>query len=258
MITKQRILNIEVDNLTLNELLERFTTGMLVTPNVDHLITLQRQRDFVQAYRQAAFTVVDSQIVFLMLKMIGRPVKEKISGSDFLPAFCDYHGRNNLLGKSNTKIFLLGGRPGVADLALEQINRKTSSKVIVGSHSPSMSFATNPDEIREVIEIINRSEADTLVVGLGAPKQELWISRHQNHFLTAHRFLAVGASIDFEAGVLSRAPSWISKFGFEWLFRLKEEPKRLWRRYLIRDPVFFFLILKDWLGIYKDPFKVNK
>jgi N-acetylglucosaminyldiphosphoundecaprenol N-acetyl-beta-D-mannosaminyltransferase len=258
MMSKQRILNIDVDNVTLAELLEKFITGMLVTPNVDHLITLQHQKEFVLAYRQAAFSVVDSQIVFWTLKWMGRSVKEKISGSDFLPAFCDHHARRNLQGIGNTKIFLLGGKSGVADRAMQVINDRAATKIIVGAHSPSMSFATDEAEIRAVIEMINATDAETLVVGLGAPKQELWISTHKHRFSKVHRFLAVGASIDFEAGTINRSPSWMSKFGLEWLFRLKEEPRRLWKRYLVRDPLFFFLVFKDWIGMYKDPFTSNK
>jgi N-acetylglucosaminyldiphosphoundecaprenol N-acetyl-beta-D-mannosaminyltransferase len=253
--SKQRIFNIDVDDISLETLLERFDHGVLVTPNVDHLITLQNNQMFYAAYKTADFVTVDSQIVFWALKILGRGVQEKISGSDFLPAFCDFHAKRLSEEKPSLSIFLLGGKAGVADMARRHINRRTSSNIVLGAHSPSMTFAENESECDSVIDIINRSGALALVVGLGAPKQELWISKYRSRLPKVKAFLAVGASIDFEARTVDRAPAWMSKLGVEWLFRLCKEPKRLWHRYLVRDPQFFWLLFLDLLRIYKDPFR---
>jgi N-acetylglucosaminyldiphosphoundecaprenol N-acetyl-beta-D-mannosaminyltransferase len=252
---KQRILNIEVDNLSLQSLLERFDHGVLVTPNVDHLITLQSNAKFHAVYSKADFVTVDSQIVFWALKLLGRGVQAKISGSDFLPAFCDYHARRLIENKPALTVYLLGSREGVADAARININRRTSSNVVLGAHSPSMTFVEDERECELVIKKINHSGASALVVGLGAPKQELWIDKYRAKMPGVKVFLAVGASIDFEAQIVERAPSWMSKCGFEWLFRLYKEPNRLWHRYLVRDPQFFWLLFLDGLRLYKDPFR---
>ena len=110
--TRRRILNIEVDDLTLQEFLERFDAGFVVTTNVDHLVVLQSRPDFLAVYRRADFATVDSQIVKWALGFLGTPVKAKLSGSDLFPAFCNFHG-----GDPAVTVFLLGGKDGVAETA---------------------------------------------------------------------------------------------------------------------------------------------
>jgi exopolysaccharide biosynthesis WecB/TagA/CpsF family protein len=243
------ILNISVDNVAMRDFLERYKQGVLVTPNVDHLVMLQKNRKFWEVYRRADFVTVDSQIVFMALKFLGTPVKEKVSGSDVLPAYCQYH-RNN----PEVRIFLLGGREGVAQMAMERINRNTGREIVVGAHSPSMRFVESPEECARVVDLINKSGANVLVVGLGAPKQELWIDAYRDQMPGVHSFMALGATLDFEAGTVRRAPAWMSGAGLEWLFRLLMEPGRLWKRYLVRDPHFFWLLLRQRMGMYRSPF----
>ena len=247
------LLNIAVDDVALVDLLERFDRGVLVTPNVDHLMLLQRDARLLAAYRRAEYVTVDSQIVFWALRWLGRPVREKISGSDFLPAYCAHHAARAWQGHRARRLFVLGGRPGVAAAAMRAINQRAGFGLVVAAHSPSMRFADDAAECAQVIELIRASGADVLVVGLGAPKQELWIDRHRAALPGVSTFLAVGAAIDFEAGVQPRAPRWVSRAGLEWAWRLGREPGRLWRRYLLRDPMFFWLLLRERLGRYRDP-----
>ncbi|MDH5644368.1 MAG: WecB/TagA/CpsF family glycosyltransferase [Candidatus Heimdallarchaeota archaeon] len=244
-----KILNIDVDNITMNELLTSFDSGFLVTPNVDHLMQLQKNRAFYDVYKQADYVTVDSQIVYWATRFLGHPVKEKISGSDIFPAYCNFHKNN-----PDVRMFLLGGRTGVATQAANNTNVRVGRKIVIGAHSPSMNFVNDTDECGRVIEQINSSGANVLVVGLGAPKQELWISEYRKQMPNIHSFMALGATLDFEAGTLSRAPQWVSRFGLEWLYRLFQDPGRLWKRYLVRDVPFFYLLLKQKLGFYKSPF----
>jgi N-acetylglucosaminyldiphosphoundecaprenol N-acetyl-beta-D-mannosaminyltransferase len=236
---RRRLFNIEIDSISRDELLQNFTSGLLVTPNVDHLMLLQHDPLLLEAYRAAEFVVVDSQIVFWALKFLGRPVPEKISGSDLLPAYCDYHAKH-----TDKTVFILGGKPGVPETAMANINKRVKKNLVIAAHSPSMQFGKDESETEKVIELINQSHAECLVVGLGCPKQEIWIHQNRNRLIHARSFLAVGASVDFEAGALPRAPTWMSQFGLEWAFRLSREPKRLAKRYLIRDPKFFWMIAK--------------
>jgi N-acetylglucosaminyldiphosphoundecaprenol N-acetyl-beta-D-mannosaminyltransferase len=242
---RQRLFNIEIDCVTKIELLTSFDIGMLVTPNVDHMMMLQENPDLLAAYTSAEFVVVDSQIVFWALKFLGRSVPEKISGSDFLPAYCDYHAKN-----TDKTIFILGGKPGIPEAAMVAINLKVVKQLVIGAHSPSMTFGPDGVENEAVIDLINQSKATTLVVGLGCPKQEIWIARNRAKLHYATSFLAVGAAIDFEAGSQTRAPSFLSKVGFEWAYRLVCEPRRLWRRYLVRDPKFVLMVLRDKFSLF--------
>jgi exopolysaccharide biosynthesis WecB/TagA/CpsF family protein len=191
----------------------------------------------------------DSKILFFISRFLGTPIKEKISGSDLFPAFYQYHKNNE-----DIKIFLLGAREGVALKAQEKINAQVGRTMIVGAHSPSFGFEKNEEECAKIIELINQSGATVLAVGVGAPKQENFISKYKDQFTNIKIFLAIGATIDFEAGNIKRAPKWISEIGMEWLYRLLAEPKRLWKRYLVHGPSFFWLILKQKLNLYVDPF----
>jgi N-acetylglucosaminyldiphosphoundecaprenol N-acetyl-beta-D-mannosaminyltransferase len=242
------ILNVSFDNLSMKELLDQLKQGVVFTPNVDHLMKLQRDRVFFQAYMDADYRVCDSQVLMYSASFLGTPLKEKISGSDLFPAFCKFHQYNTA-----TTIFLLGGKTGVADLAKTKINQKIGREIVIGAHSPSFGFEKNEQECLELIEMVNRSRATVLAVGVGAPKQEKWIHQYRDQFTHVKIFLAIGATIDFEAGAIRRAPKWMSKLGLESLFRIYSDPKRLWKRYLVEDLPFFWLLLQQKLGIYTPP-----
>jgi exopolysaccharide biosynthesis WecB/TagA/CpsF family protein len=187
---RRRILNIEVDDLTLQEFLEQFDAGFVVTPNVDHLVMLQSRPDFLDVYRRADFATVDSQIVKWALGFLGTPVKARLSGSDVFPAFCNFHGHD-----PEVKIFLLGGRDDVAEAAARRINARIGRPMVVGWRSPSLSFVTDEHEVTDVIAQIEASGANVLAVGLGAPKQELWIDTHRHRTIrfAADRLTALEA-----------------------------------------------------------------
>lgn len=246
---KVKLLNISIDNISQAEFFEKCKSGVVFTPNVDHLMKLQSDPEFVNTYKDATYKLCDSKILFFISRFLGTPIKEKISGSDLFPAFYQYHKNNE-----DIKIFLLGAREGVALKAQEKINEQVGRTMIVGAHSPSFGFEKNEEECAKMIELINQSGATVLAVGVGAPKQENFISKYKDQFTNIKIFLAIGATIDFEAGNIKRAPKWISEIGMEWLYRLLAEPKRLWKRYLVHGPSFFWLILKQKLNLYVDPF----
>ncbi len=241
------ILNVAIDNIGLNELLSKLRNGGVVfTPNIDHLVKLQKDQEFYNVYQQADYRVCDSQLLLLASRFLGTPLKEKVSGSDLFPAFCKFYAKTE-----DVKIFLLGGKEGAAEAAQQKINQEVGSQIIVDSYCPPMGFEHDPEECAKIIEIINQSGASVLAVGVGAPKQEKWIAQHKDQLSNQIKtFFAIGATIDFEAGITSRAPDWISRAGLEWLYRLLAEPKRLWKRYLLDDPVFFFLIVLQKLNLY--------
>jgi exopolysaccharide biosynthesis WecB/TagA/CpsF family protein len=237
---KVKILNLEIDNLSKVELLDKLRSGVVFTPNVDHLMKLQEDPEFLQAYSISDYKICDSQILLYASKFLGTPIQEKISGSDLFPAFYNYHKNNQ-----NIKIFLLGAGIGVASKAQNEINRKTGRNIIVASYSPPFGFEKDEEECQNIINMINSSGATVLVIGVGAPKQEKWIYKYKSMLPHIKIFMALGATIDFEAGKLKRSPKWMSEVGFEWLFRILCDPKRLWKRYLVDDIPFFILILKQ-------------
>lgn len=247
--SKVKILNIELDNLSQAEMLAQLQEGVVFTPNVDHLMRLQWDRTFFDVYQDATFKVCDSKIMLYAAAFLGTPLKEKLSGSDFFPAFYTYHRDN-----PDIRIFLLGAAEGVAQQAQANINAKVGREIIVGAHSPSFGFEKNAAECERLIDLVNRSGATVLAVGVGAPKQEIFIHTYRHRMPQIKIFLAIGATIDFEAGNVQRSPKWMSEIGLEWLYRLLAEPKRLWKRYLVDNPPFLWLILKQKFNAYRAPF----
>src|SRR5690554_5555069 len=167
---KVKLLNVEMDNLTMEELLQQFQQGLLVTPNIDHLIKLQKDEEFYHCYQQAAYTVCDSRIIYLLSKLFSRrePLRAQITGSDFFPAFCDYHAAR----RDKTSVFLLGGTEESVQLAADRINERTGRRIIVGGYSPPFGFEKDEAENDRIIDLIEKSGANVVAVGVGAPKQE--------------------------------------------------------------------------------------
>lgn len=243
-----KILGISIHNFSKQEFLELLDSGVVFTPNVDHLIKLERDSDFFRVYQEADYRVCDSKILYYVSRFLGMPIREKISGSELLPDFCQHHRDNE-----DIRIFLLGAREGVAHQAQQRMNAKAGRDIVVGAYSPSFGFERDESECTEIIDMINRSGATVLAVGVGAPKQEKWIAKYKHQLPNVRIFLAIGAAIDFEAGYKKRSPRWISEAGLEWLHRLLSEPQRLWRRYLIEGLPFFWLVLKQKLNLYRPP-----
>lgn len=246
------VLNARLLPVTLPELLEQFTHGLVVFHNLDTLGKLQRVEEFANVCHGAEFSVADGKMVVYAARFLGHPVPAKISGADFLGAFCERHGDD-----PEVRVFLLGAGPGVAAKAARHINTRIGRDIVVDVHSPSFGFEADAAECDEIVQRVNRSGATVLVVGAGAPKQELWIARHRHLMPTVSRFMAVGATLDFEAGAVPRAPHWMSEHGLEWLFRLGHEPRRLWRRYLWECPQVLGLVMRDRVGSYENPFASN-
>lgn len=234
-----RIGQVFFDNLTAKELLDRLKKegGTVFTPNVDHVVKMESDRTFREIYHQAEFKVCDSQIIYLTSKILNLPLKEKISGSDFFPQFYQEFSHDD-----KYTIFLLGAMSGVAEKAAININEKCGRKIVVDWYSPPFGFESDEAENQKIIDTINSSGATVLAVGLGCPKQEYWIMSNRQKLPDVKVILAIGATIDFEAGNIKRSPKIVSKLGLEWAYRLYKEPRRLWKRYL-GDLVYFRIIL---------------
>lgn len=247
---KTKILNIEIDNVTLEELLARLKKGVLVTPNVDQVVKMQSDREYYEIDKEAEWVICDSKILYLCSRLTKHPLKETIPGSSFFPDFYEYHKNDE-----NCKIFLLGGMDGVADKAKDIINHKVGRDIVVGAYSPSYGFENKQEENEAIYKMINESGATVVLVGVGCPKQEKWIDAHKTKMPGVDIWMALGATIDFEAGNIKRAPMIWQKLYMEWFYRFLQEPKRMYKRYFIDDPKFFWYLLKQMLGLYKNPFE---
>ena len=243
------LLNTTIHSITQAELLQSLDKGVLITPNVDQMVKLQKDREFYKIVRKAEWVVCDSKILYLCLKLTKQPLKTYIPGSSFFPAFYEYHKDDE-----NCRIFLLGAMDGVAQKAMENINNKVGRQIVVGAYSPSYGFEKRQEENEQIYKMINDTNANVVLVGVGCPKQEKWIDAHKSKMPDVDIWMALGATIDFEAGNVKRAPKIFQKLAMEWLYRFFQEPKRMFRRYFIDDPIFFWLFFKQLLGLYKNPF----
>lgn len=230
-----RFLNTEIDNLTMDEAIERIDLliqnrkpAYVVTPNVDHIVKLEEDEEFREVYNEADLILTDGMPLIWISKLQRNEIKEKVSGSDLFPKVCE------LASKKSYSVFLLGAAEGIAAKAAEKLKNKYNGLNIVGTYSPSYGFEKNQQEIDKIIKVISEAKPDILAVGLGAPKQEKFIHKYKNRF-NVPISLAIGASIDFEAGNINRAPEWMQNSGLEWFYRFLKEPKRMFKRYFIDD-----------------------
>lgn len=243
--TENRIkfLNTYVDNLTMKEALEQIDKLItaegyhyVVTPNVDHIVKLESDIEFQNVYKEADLILTDGMPLIWMSKLMKGTIKEKISGSDLFPKVCE------LAAEKNYRVFLLGAAQGVGEKAAENLKNKYKGLEIVGTYSPEFGFEKDEQAINNIVDIINSKKPHILCVGLGAPKQEKFIHKYKN-MLKVPVSLAIGASIDFQAGKVKRAPKWMQKAGLEWFYRILKEPGRMFGRYfkdaLKIGPIFF-------------------
>lgn len=223
----------------LERLVDEGLGGAVYTPNVDHVVIAERSEAFQKAYSRVDLSLADGQLLVWCSPLLGLALPAKVSGSDlFLPAM-------QLAGRRGYGVYLLGSLPEVCAAASERLRREEGVEV-VGTDSPFIGLAPRPDE-DAVVERLAASKPALVLVCLGAPKAELFIERVRER-LPGAVFLAIGASLDFYVGRVRRAPPWMQRTGVEWLFRLLQEPRRLWRRYLLDDPRFLAVLLRTRLA----------
>ena len=187
----------------------------------------------------ADYIVTDGMPLVWMQKLQGAKAASRVRANDLMIALFAYAERENL------KIGFYGGRQEVLDAITERAKIEFPDLPIVYAVSPPFRPLTGAEDL-EIISEINRSGTQILFTGLGCPKQENWMAAHKDKVRCV--MLGVGASFDFYAGNVKESPEWMGKLGLEWLFRLTQEPKRLWRRYLILNPRFVWLAAKQLIS----------
>lgn len=240
---------IEIDAMNFDDALRaivdagsRRTKGLVVTPNVDHIVTLSENPEFVDLYRKALFVFADGAPVVWFSRFRKRTyLPERVTGADLFPAICA------AAAKSGLSVAFLGGMPGVAEQAADILKAKLPGLSVAGTYSPPFGFEKDSVECERIVEMINDWKPDFLFVGVGAPKQEIWSNRYLDR-IDVGPVLCVGAAFDFVAGTVQRAPRWMQRIGFEWVWRVLSEPRRLAKRYLVRDIRFVPLAIKDFTG----------
>ena len=241
-----RIGPVWVDALTFAETLDEIERlvdsregGTVFTPNVDHVVKADKDDAFRRAYADASLSLADGMPLVWVGRLLGCPLPERVAGSDLLLPLLE------LAARRRWRVYLLGGAPGVAEEVSHLLSEKMGISVVGWDDSRIASDGSDPTG--RSVERAAAARPDLVFVGLGPPKQELWIHRAKDALGPAVSF-GVGASLDFLAGRFERAPRWMSRIGLEWAYRLVQEPRRLWRRYLVDDPRFALIVLRTWLS----------
>jgi N-acetylglucosaminyldiphosphoundecaprenol N-acetyl-beta-D-mannosaminyltransferase len=207
------------------------------TGNLDHLVTLEHDAEFRAIYEKADLTLADGKPVVLLSHLAGgEPLCQRVTGSDL---FWELARASAVTG---LRLFFLGGAAGAAEGAKAAVLRRYPSAVICGTYCPPKElFATEAEQSR-IRETVQASEADILLVGFGAPKQEKWIAAHKD-ILSVPVCIGVGGSFEMASGLVRRAPVWMQNAGLEWAYRFLQEPTRLWERYFLRDLPFLLTLV---------------
>jgi N-acetylglucosaminyldiphosphoundecaprenol N-acetyl-beta-D-mannosaminyltransferase len=217
---------------------DAFSCRCVVTPNVDHAVMLQHHAELRQAYERADLILADGFPLIVASRLLARPLPERVAGSELVPRlFAAAH--------RPLSVFLLGAAEGVAERAARIIEDRSEHVQVVGTHSPPLGFEHDAEENERIILRVADASPDLLIVGLGAPKQELWVDRHRER-LRAKVALCAGATIDFIAGEKAQAPVWMRRTGLEWVHRMLSEPRRLTKRYARDAWIFPRLVWQEW------------
>jgi N-acetylglucosaminyldiphosphoundecaprenol N-acetyl-beta-D-mannosaminyltransferase len=209
--------------------------GSVFTPNVDHVVKASRNPAFRAAYGRVSLSLADGMPLIWASHLLGSPLPERVAGSDMLVPVLQ------LAARRKYRVYLLGGAPGVAEQTARLLS-ETLSIVVVGWDDARIAMdGSDPSDAS--IARARAARPDLILVALGPPKQELWIDRAHGHVGSAVS-LGVGASLDFLVGKYKRAPRWMARTGLEWLYRLLQEPRRLWRRYLVEGPRFIGIVAR--------------
>ena len=208
---------------------------------VHGIVESQGNNSLQRVHNAAGLVTPDGMPLVWLARLHGLEHVERVYGPDLMLALC-----HRSISKGY-RHFLYGGAEGVPDRLANRLKRRYPGLRIVGSYSPPFRSLTD-EEDEQIVQAINEANPDVVWIGLSTPKQERWMAEHIGR-LTAPVLVGVGAAFDFHSGLKRQAPRWMQRSGLEWLFRLANEPRRLWRRYLVNNPLFTLLVLQQALNL---------
>lgn len=241
---KQPLLNTFVNNVSMYETIQAIDTfiqqkkkSYIVAINVDVVMKIEKDTYLKEITDQADMVLVDGKPLIWISKIHKRPVKAKISGSDLVPKLCEEAGTKGYT------IFFIGGKDGIAEQAKLRLEKQMPDIRIVGTYAPPLGFEKDQQELDKINRMISDVHPDLLIACFGCPKQEKWIyENYQKYDATVS--VCAGATVDFLAGNVKRAPKWMSDHGLEWFYRFLQEPKRMFKRYFVDDVKILGLVMK--------------
>ena len=205
--------------------------GAVFAANLDVVRQCDKKPEVKDLFQTASLLVGDGMPIVWASRVQGQPLPERLPTSQLITAFAERAAKEGL------STFYLGGNPGAAEACAKAYQERWPTLKVAGTHSPPVGFEKNPEEMDRIRQMLLQTKPDMVYVGLGVPKQELLIDTLRKDFPKTW-FMATGISFSFVAGEVKRAPVWVQRAGAEWIVRLVQEPKRLFRRYIIDDLPF--------------------
>ena len=251
MHSKVDILGVQVSSIPSTFLLEEFKriihakefAQVAITP-VNSILAAHKNAAVKDIYNASDFVLCDGMPVKWASHFLGTPIVERITGLDLLPNVVAYANQENFT------LFLLGASPGVGALLKDKITQLYPNCNVVGIYVPPFMKVFDATENQKMVDAVNAAKPDIVLVSLTAPKQDIWIADNKAALCPAV-YIGIGGAFEVMAGLAKRAPKWMHAAGLEWFYRLIQEPKRMYRRYLIEAPAFIPLILLDRIKKFK-------
>lgn len=232
---KQPLLNTYVNNVDMHEAIAAIEQMIAdgrkhytVALNVDVVMKIENDPALKRVVDEADMVIVDGQPLVWIAKNHGNPVKARISGSDLVSSLM------KISADKGYTVFIIGGKDGIAEQAKKNLEKKYPRIEIVGTYAPPLGFERDKAELAKINKMISAVHPDLLIACFGCPKQEKWIYKNYQKY-DAKVSICAGATVDFLAGNVKRAPKWMSDHGLEWFYRFLQEPRRMFKRYFIDD-----------------------
>ncbi len=242
---KVNILNTSINNLNMGETLELIDRSILegkqihhVVVNAGKIVAMQKDLQLRQSVNESHLINADGQAVVWASRILGKPIKERVAGIDLM---------NNLIEMALNKdyrIFFFGAKEDVVRAVVNKLSSKFSPDIIAGYRNGYF----NKEDEQSIAKQIAESGAQILFVAISSPIKENFLFENKNLLKKVNFIMGVGGSFDVVAGKVKRAPLWMQKSGLEWFYRFAQEPKRMWKRYLVGNSKFIFLVIKEKFG----------
>ncbi len=242
------ILGIQVSSITTSDLFSDFKAAIqnkkliqvAITP-VNSILAAYKNPQVQNVYNTSDYVLCDGIPVKWASTFLNTPIVDRITGLDLLPSLIAFAANESFT------IFFLGASPGVGEKLKEVILQQYPNCKIVGIYVPPFMPVFDAAENKKMVDAVNATKPDIVLISLTAPKQDLWITQNKSQLHPA-LYVGIGGAFEVMAGLAKRAPKWVQKAGLEWLYRFIQEPKRLFRRYFIEAPLFIPLIIKQKWG----------
>ena len=241
-IQRVNILNTTIDNLTMEETLQEVSKAIQdnrllhhTVVNAGKIVSLQKDLELRQSVNSAHIINADGQAVVWASKILNKPLKERVAGIDLFSSLIKFSFQNN------KKIYLLGAKEEVVKKLTQLIGQDYSTNIIAGYHHGY--FDQNKE--KKIVQEIANSGAHMLFVAMNSPKKEIFLNKYKQELSSLNFIMGVGGSFDVLAGETKRAPKWMQNAGLEWFYRFIQEPRRMWKRYLLGNIKFIYLVFKE-------------